>query len=159
MRTAVIVGPIALTTESWVESQADGTRETGCRVQVRRVRDTPPPVPPPLPRRDAVFWSIEEPIWRADLFSVVGGGSAFDAAHYHPTFSGLVPCERVADPAIQGDPFGWIAGRLADLPAIFAESGHPELVDAVSADELRSAMPAVLATIRATLDDTSDVTA
>ena len=152
VRTAVIVAPIAVTTEYWEESQADGTRETGCRVQLRRVRTVPAPVPPPQPRRDAVFWAIEEPVWRADLFSVVGGASAFDAAHYHPTFSGLVPCERVADPAIEADPFGWIERRLADVPAMLAEAGHPELAEGLDADELRQAMPAVLATIRATLD-------
>lgn len=151
MRTAVIVGPIAVTTEYWEESQADGTRETGCRVQLRRVRETPAPVPPPVPRRDAVLWSIEEPIWRADLFSVSGGAAAFDAAHYHPTFSGLVPCERVTDPAINADPFGWIGRRLADLPAMLAEAGHPELIGTVDTDALRQAMPAVLATIRTTL--------
>ena len=78
MRTAVIVGPIAATTEYWEEAQADGTRETGCRVQLRRVRETKPPVPPPQPRRDAVFWSIEEPIWRADLFTTVGSETALD---------------------------------------------------------------------------------
>ena len=152
MRTAVIVAPIAVTTEYWEESQADGTRETGCRVQLRRVRTVPAPVPPPQPRRDAVFWAIEEPVWRADLFTVVGGASAFDAAHYHPTFSGLVPCERVADPAIEADPYGWIERRLADVPAMLAEAGHPELADDLDADELRQAMPAVLATIRTTLD-------
>jgi hypothetical protein len=152
VRTAVIVDPIAVTTEYWEESQPDGTRETGCRVQLRRVRTVPAPVPPPQPRRDAVFWSIEEPVWRADLFTVVGGASAFDAAHYHPTFSGLVPCERVADATIEADPYGWIERRLADVPAMLAESGHPELAEGLDADELRQAMPAVLATIRTTLD-------
>ena len=125
MRTAVIVDPIAVTTEYWEESQADGTRETGCRVQLRRVRTVPAPVPPPQPRRDAVFWSIEEPVWRADLFSVVGGAAAFDAAHYHPTFSGLVPCERVGDPTIEADPFGWIERRLADVPGDARGGGAP----------------------------------
>ena len=152
MRTAVMIGPIAVTTESWEESQADGTRATGCRVQLRQVRNAPPPSPPPLPRRDAVFWSIEEPIWRADLFSVVGGATPFDAAHYQPTFAGLVPSERVADPTIGADPFGWIEGRLTDLPAMLVEAGYPASVDAPDADDLRQAMPAVLASIRATLD-------
>lgn len=152
VRTAVIVAPIAVTTEYWEESQADGTRETGCRVQLRRVRTVPAPVPPPQPRRDAVFWAIEEPVWRADLFSVVGGAARFDAAHYHPTFSGLVPCERVTDPVIDADPVGWIERRLADVPAMLAEAGHRELADLLDAGELRQAMPAVLAAIRTTLD-------
>ncbi len=151
MRSAVIVGPIAATTEYWEETQADGTRETGCRVELRRVRETKPPVPPVPSRRDAVFWSIEEPIWRADLFTTVGSATAFDAAHYHPTFTSLVPCERVGDPRIEADPLAWIEGRLADVPAMLAEAGHADLAQAVGPDALRQAMPAILATIRATL--------
>lgn len=151
MRSAVIVGSIAVTTEYWEEQQLDGTRETGCRVQLRRVRTVPAPVPPPVPRRDAVFWSIEEPIWRADLFTEVGGTGPFDASHYHPTFTGLTPCDRVADDTIQPDPFAWISRRLADVPAMLAESGHAELADELDAEDLRQAMPAILATIQATL--------
>jgi len=98
-----------------------------------------------------VFWSIEEPIWRADLFSVVGGATDYDAAHYHPTFAGLVPCDRVHDRAINDDPFGWIERRLADLPGMLAESGHAELAAALDPDEVRQAIPAILATIRTTL--------
>jgi hypothetical protein len=151
LRTAVILGPIAATTEYWEETQADGTRETGCRVQLRRVREQRPPVPPPVPRRDAVFWSIEEPIWRADLFTTVGSSRAFDASHYHPTFNGLVPCERVLDPTMVADPAAWIEARLADIPAMLAEAGHPDLAADFDADAVRQAMPSILATIRTTL--------
>ena len=151
MRSAVIIGPIAATTEYWEEAQADGTRETGCRFQLRRVRERRPPVPPPVPRRDAVFWSIEEPIWRADLFTTVGSSRAFDAAHYHPTFSGLVPCDRVMDPTIGADPAAWIEARLADIRAMLAEAGHADLADEVDSAALRQAMPSILATIRTTL--------
>lgn len=151
MRSAVVLGAIAVTTEYWEESQADGTRETGCRVQLRRVRTVPAPEPPPVPRRDAVFWSIEEPVWRADLFTTVGGPGPFDAAHYHPTFSGLVPCDRVGDPTIEPDPLAWITRRLADLPAMLAEAGHPDLAADLDAATLDQAMPAILATVEATL--------
>ena len=151
VRTAVIVGSIAVTTEYWEEQQADGTRETGCRVQLRRVRIVPAPVPPPVPRRDAVFWDIAEPVWRADLFTEVGGSGPFDASHYHPTFTGLVPCDRVGDETIAPDPLAWITTRLADVPAMLVESGHPELIDELDRDALRHAMPAILATIESTL--------
>ena len=151
MQSAVILGSIAVTTEYWEEQQADGTRETGCRVQLRRVRTVPAPIPPPVPRRDAVFWSIEEPVWRADLFTEVGGRGPYDAAHYHPTFDRLTPCERVGDPAIQADPLGWINGRLADLPAMLTEAGHANLVDGLDPELVRQAMPAIQATIAATL--------
>jgi hypothetical protein len=148
VRNASIIGPIAVTTEYWEESQPDGTRETGCRVQLRAVRDLQPPIPPPLPRRDAVFWSIEEPIWRVDLFTTAGGHAVFDAAHFHPTFAGLVPCDRVMDPAIRADPVEWIQRRLSDLPAMLMEAGHPELVGAIDVDALEVAMPVILSAIR-----------
>lgn len=38
MRTAVIIGPIAVTTGSWEEAHADATHETGRRIHLRRVR-------------------------------------------------------------------------------------------------------------------------
>ena len=151
VRSAVIVGAIAVTTEYWEEQQEDGTRETGCRVQLRKVRTVPAPVPPPVPRRDAVFWEIEEPIWRADLFTTVGGRGPYDAAHYHPTFERLTPCERVHDDAIEPDPLGWVMGRLADVPAMLRESRHAELIEDLDPDLVRQAMPGIRATIAATL--------
>jgi hypothetical protein len=151
MRSAVFLGPIAVTTEEWAEGHEDGSTETGCRVELRRVADTAPPAPPPVPRRDAVYWTIGDHLWRADLFSTVGLDAPFDAAHYHPTFTGLVPCERVFDATITPDPLAWIERRLADLPGMLAEAGHPELVPALDAAVVDRAMPAILATIRATL--------
>jgi hypothetical protein len=151
VQSAVIVGAIAVTAEYWEESQADGRRETGCRVQLRRARIVPAPVPPPVPRRDAVYWSIEEPIWRADLFSEVGGRAQFDAAHYHPTFVGLTPCERVFDSAIGADPLAWISRRLENLPSMLAEAGHADLVGELDGEALSQAMPSIVATIQATL--------
>jgi len=152
VRSAVIIGGLAVTTEYWEESQADGTRETGCRVQLRLVRTVPAPVPPPVPRRDAVEWVIERPIWRADLFTEVGGSGPFDAAHYHPTFDGLTPCERVGDPTIERDPLAWITARLADIPAMLTEAGHAERIADLDPEDVRQAMPAILATIATTLD-------
>lgn len=151
MITAVVVGPIAITTNYWEEYQEDGTEEIGCRVQLRRVREIPSTIPPPQPRRDATYWSIEEPIWRADLFTTVGSPVPFEASHYHPTFTGMQPCERVFDESIPADPYGWIERRLADLPGMLAEAGHADVAEAVDRDSLEHARPAILATIRATL--------
>ena len=128
MRSAVIVGPIAVTTEYWEESQADGTRETGCRVQLRRVRET-------WRRRSrrrshAAMRSSGRSRSRSGGRTCSRWSAAprrFDAAHYHPTFTGLVPCDRVGDPAIEADPLAWIERRLADVPGMLAEAGYPEL--------------------------------
>lgn len=151
LRSAVFLGPIAVTTEHWLEHQPDGSAETGCRVELRRTSHLEPSQPPPSPRRDAVFWAVTDHLWRADLFSLVGGERRFDAAHYHPTFSGLVPCERVFDPGIVHDPYAWIERRLADIPAMLAESGHAELATQLDLEAVQHAMPAILATIRMTL--------
>ena len=151
-RTAVFLGPVAVTTEYWEEQQQDGTRETGCRVELRRTRQVRPPQPPPQPRRDAVFWAIEDHLWRADLFTTVGSDRAYDAAHYHPTFTGLVPCEREFDPRIVADPYGWIAGRLRDIEGMLHEAGHADLAADLDPIVVEGAMPAILANLRATLD-------
>jgi hypothetical protein len=152
LRTAVLIGPIAATTEYWEEQQADGTREAGCRVELRLAHEVAPEQPPPVPRRDAVFWTVADHLWRADLFTTVGSARRYDAAHYHPRFTGLVPCERAFDASIGADPYGWIAGRLGDIPAMLAEAGHPELASELDPDTMSQAMPAVLAAIRTTLD-------
>jgi len=149
--TVVAVGPVAITTNYWEEYQEDGTEEIGCRVQLRRIRHAPSGIAPPQPRRDATWWSIEEPIWRADLFTTVGSDAALDASHYHPTFTGMQPCERVFDASIFPDPRAWMLRRLADLPGMLAEAGYPELADAVDAGELAQAMAAIRAAIEATL--------
>ena len=152
LRWAVFLGPIAVTTEYWEEQQEDGTRETGCRVELRRTRDVRPPEPPPQPRRDAVYWAIEDQLWRADLFTTVGRDRRFDASHYHPTFTGLVPCERKFDPAIVAHPYGWIEERLSDIPAMLREAGHADIIDSLDRALIDQAMPGILRTIRAMLE-------
>ena len=69
-----------------------------------------------------------------------------------PDLQRLTPCERVADAAIQPDPFGWILRRLADLPAMLTEAGSRGPHRRARRRRcVRQAMPAILATIEATL--------
>ena len=151
MITLVGVGPVAVTTNYWEEYQEDGTEEIGCRVQLRRIRDIPSAISPPQPRRDATYWSVEEPVWRADLFTTVGSSTPLDASHYHPTFSGMQPCDRVFDEKMLPDSYAWIERRLADLPGMLEEAGYPDLAAEVDDVTVKQAMPAILANIRATL--------
>ena len=151
LMTIVAVGPVAVTTNYWEEYQADGTEEIGCRVQLRRLREVPSAIEPPQPRRDATYWSVEEPIWRADLFTTVGSATPLDASHYHPTFTGVQPCERVLDETMFPDPYAWIERRLADIPGMLQEAGYRDMADALDGETVRQAMPAILANIRATL--------
>ncbi len=152
MITVVAIGPVAVTTNYWEEYQEDGTEEIGCRVQLRRIREPASTIPPPQPRRDATYWSIEEPIWRADLFTTVGSPTALDASHYHPTFSGVQPCERVMEPAIFPDPLrldraaGWRISR-----GMLRRRAIPSSPPRSTTRAVRQAMPAILENIRATL--------
>jgi hypothetical protein len=50
------------------------------------------------------------------------------------------------------DPYAWIAGRLRDIPAMLREAHHADLIGSLDAMLLGQAMPAILATIRTTLD-------
>jgi hypothetical protein len=151
MITVVAIGPVAVTTNYWEEYQEDGTEEIGCRVQMRRLREVPSEIPPPQPRRDATWWSIDEPVWRADLFTTVGSNTALDASHYHPTFSGIQPCERVFEASIFPDPHAWIVRRLSDLRGMLDEAGHPELAAGIDDTDVAQAMPAILAAVATTL--------
>ena len=151
MITVVAIGPVAVTTNYWEEYQEDGTEEIGCRVQLRRLREVPSKIPPPQPRRDATWWSIDEPVWRADLFTTVGSNTALDASHYHPTFSGIQPCERVFEASIFPDPHAWIVRRLSDLRGMLDEAGHPELAAGIDDTDVAQAMPAILAAVATTL--------
>ena len=151
MITVVAIGPVAVTTNYWEEYQADGTEEIGCRVQLRRVREVPSEIPPPQPLRDATWWHIDEPIWRADLFTTVGSTTALDASHYHPTFTGVQPCEREFDPAMFPDPHAWMVRRLSDLRGMLAEAGHADLATDIDDADVAQAMPAILAALAATL--------
>jgi hypothetical protein len=151
MITVVAIGPIAVTTNYWEEYQEDGTEEIGCRVQLRRLREVPSEIPPPQPRRDATWWHIDEPIWRADLFTTVGSVTPLDASHYHPTFTGVQPCERVFDPTIFPDPHAWMVRRLSDLRGMLEEAGHPDLAAEIDEGDLAQAMPAILSAIATTL--------
>jgi hypothetical protein len=149
--TVVALGPVAVTTNYWEEYQADGTEEIGCRVQLRRFREVPSEIPPPQPRRDATWGHLDEPIWRADLFTTVGSTVPLDASHYHPTFSGVQPCERVFDASMFPDPHAWIVRRLSDLRGMLEEAGHAELAASIHDADVAQAMPAILASIAATL--------
>jgi hypothetical protein len=80
---------------------------------------------------------VGRPIWRVDLLESVGEPSgSFDRTHYHPRFSGWDPTRRVFDAELTADPFGWLAGRLADLDGVLATAGFP--ADAAGPDDAES---------------------
>lgn len=104
----------AITVRHWFEvTEAD--EEHGCRVELRMLS--------PQPHRGSESASqmvvLDQPVWRTDIFDVVGGASGNLArAHYHPTFHGVEPCERHYDDALARDPITWVTAQLNDVDSI-----------------------------------------
>jgi hypothetical protein len=108
---AVLVGP-------WHEPM--DPPERGTRVEVR-ILDREPARGSRFAAERVV---LDRPVFRADLFDqVTSPPGNLKSAHFHPAFDGIEPTDRVWDEAIQRDPTGWLAGELADLPALLARGG------------------------------------
>ncbi len=140
-----VLGPVAVTVQHWEERFSE--LESGARVEVRRVE-------PSIGERDRpgaagfrVLPVSEGGIWRADLFVVVDPPGGEPRYHHHPRFAHGDVGPRVFDPEMAGDPAGWTEARLADLPAVLAEGGAPDLAGAVDPAHLAQALPAIRAAI------------
>jgi len=98
--------------------------------------------------------SVGEPIWRVDLLeSVDGKPGSFDRTHHHPKFSGWNPASRVFLKELSADPLGWLAGQLADLPAVLERAGVPQdVADPSDAQSLREIAPAIVGVAGMMLD-------
>jgi hypothetical protein len=94
------------------------------------------------------------PIWRVDLLeSVDGKPGSFDRTHHHPKFTGWDPGPRVYQRELSADPLGWLAGQLADLPAVLERAGMPaDVADAGDAGSLRESAPAIVGVTGMMLD-------
>ena len=67
---------------------------------------------------------IDQPVFRADLFDLVDeppGNLA--SAHFHDSFDGVEPNDRLWPDGIKRDPTGWLAGELGDLGRLLARAG------------------------------------
>lgn len=94
------------------------------------------------------------PIWRVDLLeSVDGKPGSFDRTHHHPKFTGWNPGSRVFLRDLSADPLGWLAGQLADLPAVLERAGMPaDVADPADAGSLRDIAPAIVGVAGMMLD-------
>ena len=117
---AFIYTDIAILVRHWFEvSLRDSHLEHGARLELRlRV-----PQPSRGTESAAQRIVVDQPLWRADLFDRVDGTpGAFEAAHFHPCFTGVEPCKRNwADP-IKATPWEWLHEQLSDIVAV-AETG------------------------------------
>jgi len=97
--------------------------EHGARVEVRLVA--------PQPRRGtesaAQVITVDQPVWRADLFDRLDGTpGAFEAAHFHPHFVGVEPCPRHWAEQVKAAPWDWLHTSLSDVADIVVTASTSE---------------------------------
>jgi hypothetical protein len=102
---------------------------------------------------------VGRPIWRVDLLeSVDGTPGSFNRTHHHPKFTDdWNPSPRAFVRELSADPLGWLAGQLADLPAILDRAGVPQdVADPSDAASLRDIAPAIVGVARMMLGKVRD---
>ena len=97
---------------------------------------------------------VGRPIWRVDLLEAVDGKpGSFNRTHHHPKFNGWDPLPRQFLRELSSDPLGWLAGQLADLPAVLDRAGvAPEVADPSDAASLQDIAPAIVGVTGMMLD-------
>jgi hypothetical protein len=146
---AFVYNDVAVLVRHWFEvSLQDSHFEHGTRVELR--------VRTPEPQRGsesaAQRITIDQPLWRADLFDRVDGErGGFEAAHFHPRFDGPEPCERNWRDVVKATPWEWLDGCLADMAAVAADAGAS--VTTEDAEQIRADAPMIVAAARARAAD------
>jgi hypothetical protein len=136
---------LAVVVRRWFEIGPDAVMEHGARVELRLVD--------PRPHRGTESAAqptvIDEAVWRADLFGRLDRPDApFSAAHFHPFFDGVEPSDRHWSAELTADPWAWLTDRLAHVEDVLAEAGVDRGPAADDADDLRAAVPTIVATAR-----------
>ena len=105
----------------WFEINLDdASMEHGARIEIRELAGHPHRGT----ESAAQLITADRPLWRADLFDRLGSDpGCFDAAHYHPRFTGDEPCDRVWDPVLTAAPWDWLADQIASLGAAPSRDG------------------------------------
>jgi hypothetical protein len=136
---------IAISVQNFSTQVVEGD-ENGCRVEIQLVSDDA------SSPSAAKVTTLREPVWRADMFSTLTDAGSLDRMHYHPTFDGQEPCDRVyADAAAKSDPVQWLAGQLSHLPALLHRAGRDDMLYRVDTTEVQVALPEILHAVRASL--------
>jgi hypothetical protein len=143
---AFVYDEVAVLVRHWFEvGLSDSHLEHGTRVELR--------LRAPQPRRGtesaAQLIAVDRPVWRADLFDRLDGTpGGFDAAHFHPRFLGVEPCERNWADEIKKTPWEWLHRQLSDVAAIAATAGV-ELTDPeTTGGQVRADAAAIVAAAR-----------
>jgi hypothetical protein len=98
--------------------------------------------------------TIDRAIWRADFLETVAGSpGSYDRTHHHPNMRGWEPGHRVWDDELAAEPFEWLGRQLSDLDALVAGSDvDPSEIHPDDAQQLRDAVPEILAAVRTLLE-------
>jgi hypothetical protein len=143
---AFVYNETAILVRHWFEvSVTDSHLEHGVRLELR-LRE-------PQPHRGSESAAqrivADQPLWRADLFDRLDGTpGGFDAAHYHPRFSGVEPCERNWAEAIKASPWAWLHDQLSDITAVAEAAGVPLPGPAADTGQIRADAPEIVAVAR-----------
>lgn len=146
MQHVFVFNEVAVLVRHWFEIDLmDSHLEHGARVELRLLV--------PQPRRGSESASqkvvVDQPVWRADLFDRLDGTpGAFEAAHFHPHFVGVEPCERHWDDAVKADPWVWLMTRLTDVEDIVATAGIRLRDPATANEQVRADAEAIVGTAR-----------
>ncbi|MDD7938961.1 hypothetical protein PHK61_11105 [Actinomycetospora lutea] len=136
---------VAVVVRRWFEISPQAVMEHGARVELRLLTPQEHRGSESAAQRTV----IDEAFWRADLFNRLDRpADAFSAAHFHPFFDGDEPSERVWSPSLTADPWGWLAAQLDDVGARLEGAGLDPALAADDAEEIRAAVPAIVATAR-----------
>jgi hypothetical protein len=111
---------VAVTVRRWFEMGASAEMEHGVRVELALLSPQEHRGTESAAQRTVV----DQPFWRADIFGRLDRPEApYGAAHYHPRFDGVEPCDREWSASLTADPFGWLAAQLGRLEDLLAGAG------------------------------------
>lgn len=143
MLHAFVYNEIAILVRHWFEiSLQDSHLEHGVRVELR-LRS-----PEPHRGTESAAQRIvaDRPLWRADLFDRIDGvRGGFEAAHFHPYFNGVEPCERHWADEVRAAPWDWLHDQLSAIAGVAEAAGTRLRKPAADAEQVRADAPAIVA--------------
>lgn len=144
MLQAFVFNEVAVIARHWFEVGPEDN-EHGARIELRRLV--------PQIRRGSESASqlieIDEIVWRADLFDVIGAPPGnYERAHFHVNFEGIEPVDRSWDEALSLDPFGWTEAQLNDVEVLADRTGMQLCNPSEETADVRRALPEIMAALR-----------
>ena len=135
---------IAINIRRWFEvGMEDGVMEHGSRVELRLLE--------PQPHRGtesaAQKLVVDTPFWRADIFKRLDTPDRpYSAAHFHPRFTGVEPCERNWSSELTNNAWEWLADQLSRIEDRLEAAGLDRALAVDDAAEIRQFIPQVVQT-------------